>query len=90
MILDRHPGPGELVADLPDGIATAIERVVKRIRNLPTTATSDVYAIPLGKRRTALPDWLLPRRSIGAFYVVRALGAGGSRSALQNAASRIR
>ncbi len=68
---------GELVADLPDGLSAAITRVVERIEELPIAAASDVYAIPLGKRRTALPDWLLPRRTIGAFYVVRALGAGG-------------
>lgn len=68
---------GELVADLPAGLAAAVRQVVTRIEELPTTAASDVYAIPLGKRRTALPDWLLPRRTIGAFYVVRALGAGG-------------
>src|SRR5690606_38438458 len=37
----------------------------------------EVAVIPLKKRRTALPDWLLPRRTIGGFYVVRALGTGG-------------
>jgi len=68
---------GELAADLPQGLAAAIKQVVERIEELPLTAASDVYAIPLGKRRTALPDWLLPRRTIGAFYVVRALGTGG-------------
>ncbi len=67
----------ELVADLPEGLSVAIKRVVRRLEELPATAASDVYAIPLGKRRTALPDWLLPRRTIGAFYVVRALGSGG-------------
>src|SRR6185436_16989670 len=34
----------------------------------------------LERRRAPLPYWLLPRRTIGAFYVVRALGSGGASS----------
>jgi hypothetical protein len=69
----------ELVADLPPPLGSAIERVLSRLESLPVTALS-APAIPLEKRRAALPDWLLPRRTIGAFYVVRALGAGGGSS----------
>jgi eukaryotic-like serine/threonine-protein kinase len=69
----------ELVADLPQPVGTAIEQVLARLESLPVTALS-APAIPLEKRRAALPDWLLPRRTIGAFYVVRALGAGGGSS----------
>lgn len=68
---------GELVADLPNPIAAAVSSVLARARTLPTSPPSDVYAIPLQKRREMLPDWLLPRRTVGGFYVVRALGAGG-------------
>ncbi|MEZ4234162.1 MAG: serine/threonine-protein kinase [Polyangiaceae bacterium] len=68
---------GELAADLPPALAAAIASVTARIASLPASPPSDVYAIPLQKRREALPDWLLPRRTIGGFYVVRALGAGG-------------
>lgn len=71
---------GELCADLPDSLAEAIRRVVARIDGLPLEPASDVFAIPLEKRRAALPDWLLPRRTLGAFYVVRALGSGGTSS----------
>jgi hypothetical protein len=67
----------ELTAELPAPIADAISRILGRIGTLPVAAASDVYTIPLEKRRAALPDWLLPRRTIGAFYVVRALGTGG-------------
>jgi hypothetical protein len=67
----------ELTIDLPHPLATAIAEVTDRLKALPVSPASDVFAIPLGKRRTALPDWLLPRRTIGAFYVVRALGSGG-------------
>ncbi len=67
----------ELTCQLPEPIGQAISQVVSRIDTLPTSASSDVYAIPLDKRRSPLPDWLLPRRTIGSFYVVRALGSGG-------------
>ncbi|HEU5073513.1 MAG TPA: protein kinase, partial [Polyangiaceae bacterium] len=67
----------ELAVDLPASLGAAIAQVLTRIRALPLTPPSDVYAIPLEQRRAPLPDWLLPRRTIGAFYVVRALGAGG-------------
>ena len=78
------PSPVQLVAalrelsrGLPAPVARTVTGVAKRIRGLPATGGSDIFAIPLEKRRTALPDWLLPRRTIGAFYVVRALGTGG-------------
>ncbi len=32
---------------------------------------------PWKERRAPLPNWLLPRRTIGSFYVVRPLGTGG-------------
>ena len=70
----------ELSADLPAPIAQTIERVLSILQTLPIAAPSDVFAIPLGKRRENLPDWLLPRRTIGAFYVERALGSGGASS----------
>jgi hypothetical protein len=71
---------GELVAELPSAIAVPLSRVLSRIATLPIAKPSDVGVIPLRTRRAELPDWLLPRRTIGAFYVVRALGAGGTSS----------
>jgi eukaryotic-like serine/threonine-protein kinase len=70
----------ELVEDIPSGLGSAMTQILARLEDLPVSAKSDVYAIPLEKRRTALPDWLLPRRTMGAFYVMRALGAGGTGS----------
>ncbi len=70
----------ELVADLPVAVASAVSSVLNRIANLPVEVPSDVFALPLETRRTALPDWLLPQKTIGAFYVVRALGGGGASS----------
>ena len=67
----------EIVIDLPDALASAVSCVCSRLDTLPIAAASDVFTIPLEKRRAPLPEWLLPRRTIGAFYVVRALGTGG-------------
>jgi hypothetical protein len=71
---------GELTHELPEPIARTISAVLSRIGTLPVSAPVEVLAIPLERRRARLPDWLLPRRTIGAFYVVRALGSGGGSS----------
>jgi eukaryotic-like serine/threonine-protein kinase len=72
----------ELVADVPAPIGAAIGKVLSRLELLPVTvaASVDSVPIPLERRRSPLPDWLLPRRTIGAFYVVRSLGSGGASS----------
>lgn len=66
-----------LVLDMPKAIANSITEILSRVPSLPLTPPSDVTLIPLKPRRAALPDWLMPRRTIGGFYVVSALGAGG-------------
>ncbi|HEX7669911.1 MAG TPA: serine/threonine-protein kinase [Polyangiaceae bacterium] len=71
---------GELVADLPSSVSAPLSRVLSRIAGLPVAKPRAISVIPLETRRAELPDWLLPRRTIGAFYVVRALGAGGTSS----------
>lgn len=71
---------GEVTRGLPEPIADAVVQVLQCLRQLPAQAPGDVEAIPLERRRTALPDWLLPRRTIGAYYVVRSLGQGGGAS----------
>jgi hypothetical protein len=70
----------ELVANVPKPIADAVSRVLARLETLPLAVASDAFAIPLERRRAQLPDWLLPHRTIGAFYVVRSLGSGGASS----------
>ncbi len=70
----------ELIADLPDPVALATKLVLLRLGELPSQAPEDAGPILLGRRRAALPDWLLPRRTIGAFFVTRALGTGGGSS----------
>ncbi len=70
----------ELTADIPEAIGLAVAKVLGRLVHLPAAASTDSLAIPLERRRAPLPDWLLPRRTIGAFYVVRSLGSGGASS----------
>jgi hypothetical protein len=70
----------EIAADLPEPITQAIRLALSGLGKLPIAVSSDVYAIKLERKRENLPDWLLPSRTIGAFYVVRALGSGGASS----------
>jgi hypothetical protein len=70
----------ELLASLPRSLADALEAVLSRLTDLPVAPGSQVSVIPLQARADVLPDWLLPRRTIGGFYVVRSLGAGGGAS----------
>jgi hypothetical protein len=72
-----HRAVTELVKELPEAIGGTIATVCARLEGLPVTAANDVFTIPLEKRRAPLPEWLLPRRTIGSFYVVKALGSGG-------------
>ncbi len=89
-LVERQVGRGEgisqsdldtalsaLARTMPALIARPMVEVAKRLAKLPPRPTTERSVIPLKKRRTALPDWLLPRRTIGGFYVVRALGSGG-------------
>lgn len=66
-----------MVLGLPDPVARAIEQVTFRIQSLPQISERSTEVIPLAQRRAILPDWLLPRRAIGSFHVVRPLGSGG-------------
>src|SRR5690606_34836532 len=66
-----------LVDPLPEFLGQIVKLVLDGPLSLPINAGSDVHALPLERRKAALPAWLLPRRTIGSFYVVRPLGAGG-------------
>lgn len=68
-----------LCAGLPDPLREPLAQKLMRLRQLPVAASSDV-ASRRPAQPNALPDWLLPRRTIGSFYVVRALGGGGASS----------
>lgn len=66
-----------LVERLPVHLAQIVEQVVFPIHQLPLESASPTSSAPLSQRRAVLPDWLLPRRMIGSFFVLRPLGSGG-------------
>lgn len=66
-----------VVERLPAPIRLTITQVLELLKTLPRSLPSEVTHVPAKGRALALPDWLLPRRTIGSFYVLRALGAGG-------------
>src|SRR5690606_19551442 len=66
-----------VVERLPAPVRATIAETLELLKSLPTSLPSEVTHVPAKGRALALPDWLLPRRTIGSFYVLRALGAGG-------------
>ncbi|MCH2110604.1 MAG: serine/threonine protein kinase, partial [Polyangiaceae bacterium] len=67
----------QMVQGLPEPLRLAVEHVAFGLHQLPLQSRPTSLAVSLGNRKAALPAWLLPRRTIGSFYVVRPLGAGG-------------
>ncbi len=71
------PAVDDMTLGLPECLARVVEQVVFRIETLPLISEKQEHETPRSTRRAALPNWLLPRRTIGSFHVVRPLGAGG-------------
>jgi len=72
------PAIDELLAGLPHGIARLTAGILWTLVELPIERPSrEGIASSLGDQ---LPAWLPARRTIGGFYVVRALGVGGTAS----------
>jgi len=67
-----------LCANVPGALAQPLAERLRRLERLDLKATSDVPS--RRPQHNALPDWLLPRRTIGSFYVVQSLGGGGASS----------
>jgi hypothetical protein len=79
-VLALDPALDELVLGLPYGIARLLVGVLSALDDLPHERPSFTDAsIQVTDR---LPAWLPARRTIGGFYVVRALGSGGGGSVL--------
>lgn len=64
--------------ELPVVLAEVAVIVLSRIYTLPEEAPIELRTsfIPLVPKEAPLPPWLPPSRTIGGFFVVRALGAG--------------
>jgi hypothetical protein len=65
----------DLLAGVPKSIAKLVEAVVWRVAELPLEGSTSQPRVNVHVSE-ALPTWLSPRRTIGGFYVVRALSAG--------------
>ncbi|MGD0675388.1 MAG: protein kinase [Polyangiaceae bacterium] len=63
-----------LLAAVPRGLAKIVSDIVWRIVDLPLEGRPREGAN--ARIADALPSWLPPRRTLGGFYVVRALSAG--------------
>lgn len=70
----------ELCWGIPRPLGEPLAGSLRRLIRLPVSAPADVASGRPNGQQHALPDWLLPRRTIGSFYVVRALGSGGASS----------
>jgi hypothetical protein len=67
-----------LTAPLPHGIGRILTAVLWSLADAPVDRPSvEVGAVNVAEQ---LPPWLPARRTIGGFYVVRALGVGGTAS----------
>ncbi|WP_146653805.1 serine/threonine-protein kinase [Labilithrix luteola] len=72
------PAIDELMTGLPVGIARLVASILWSLVELPIERPSRAgVAMMVGEQ---LPAWLPARRTIGGFYVVRALGVGGTAS----------
>jgi hypothetical protein len=68
----------ELVAGIPHGLSRLVSGVLWSIAELPVERPSaEAAALSVAEQ---LPPWLPARRTIGGFYVHRALGVGGTAS----------
>jgi hypothetical protein len=66
----------ELLAGVPKAIAKLVAAIVWRVAELPVEGRPKSHAPVSMRVSEALPTWLPPRRTIGGFYVLRALGSG--------------
>ena len=66
----------DLLAGVPRAIATLVAAQVWRLAELPVEGTKPPSRTSM-RVAEALPAWMPARRTLGGFYVQRALGAGG-------------
>lgn len=79
-LTDTTLGPAieELVQGVPHGLARLVSGLLWSLSSLPKERPSyDIGPLSMAEQ---LPPWLPARRTIGGFYVQRALGVGGTAS----------
>jgi hypothetical protein len=67
----------ELVAGIPHGVGRLVSGLLWGLADLPVERPSAEAGVLVAEQ---LPPWLPARRTIGGFYVQRALGVGGTAS----------
>jgi serine/threonine protein kinase len=67
-------------AGIPLAIADLVSLVLERLLDLPLTRPSHPVTRVVPPAEIALPPWLPSRRTLGGFYVLRALGGGAAGS----------
>ena len=66
----------DLTRGVPAGIAAAVSKVVHHLLVLPIDRPSAPQRAPETHAEAELPEWLPARRTLGGFYVLRALSSG--------------
>jgi hypothetical protein len=69
----------ELLVDVPPAVALVVSALIAGLPDRPTESASD-EAKHVRAKSEQLPAWVPPRRTLGGFYIVRALGSGASGS----------
>jgi hypothetical protein len=70
----------ELLEYVPRAIGRIVSSVLARIHTLPNDRPSLEAQLVRRGGPEPLPAWVPPRRTVGGFYIVKALGAGGAGS----------
>ncbi len=70
---------GTMRQELPPAIAETLILVLDRVRTYPADGPPVRYDsfVPPPPKEAPLPPWMPPHRTLGGFYVLRALGHGG-------------
>ncbi|MCW5834992.1 MAG: serine/threonine protein kinase [Labilithrix sp.] len=74
---DLAAAVNELVSGIPHGLGRLVSGLLWGLADLPVERPSAEAGVLVGEQ---LPAWLPARRTIGGFYVQRALGVGGTAS----------
>jgi hypothetical protein len=69
-----------LLAGIPSAVGKLVSATVWRMATLPTEGRAADAPPPASRVADVLPAWLMPRRTIGGFYVLRSLSAGAAGS----------
>ncbi len=70
----------DLCADVPIALSDLVGSALAHLASLPRVVKSAPASLSLRPSPDQLPSWVPARRTLGGFYIVRALGNGGAGS----------